>query len=175
MRELKQLPNLLSLSRILLAALFPLTLAHPWWSFAVLAVAGLTDVLDGWLARRSHRAGALGSAVDAIADKLFVLCIVLALVVSHRLSLVEVLLLATRDIGEVALAARLMAADRPIFGRSANVGGKITTILQYVAIVAVVFHRPFAHGLIVLAGTAGIMATIAYWHRDMHDEDHVHV
>lgn len=170
LRDLKRVPNLLSLSRIVLAGVFPLTLGHPWWSLAVLATAGLTDVLDGWYARRTHQESAIGVVVDAIADKLFVICIILALLATHRLSIGDVLLLGVRDIGEMALALRLFVADEHLVGHSPNVGGKLTTVLQYAALVAVIFGSPVARILIVLAAVTGVMATIAYWRRETHSQ-----
>jgi phosphatidylglycerophosphate synthase len=165
-RDLRRLPNLLSLSRFLLAGLFPLTLGHAWWSFTALAVAAVTDIIDGWWARRTHQETALGAVIDALADKVLVLCVVLTLLASGRLSFGGLLLLGTRDLGELALAFRLYIAGRPVFGRSANVGGKIATVLQYAALVAVVFHSSHVALFIGAAAVGGVMATIAYWQRD---------
>lgn len=84
------LPNLLTLSRIvaipLLIALF--WVASPtgnWLAFAVFAAAGLTDLLDGWLARRWQQVSALGRFLDPIADKLLVAAALLMLVAANRI------------------------------------------------------------------------------------------
>jgi phosphatidylglycerophosphate synthase len=138
----------------------------------VLTVAAATDVLDGWLARRAHQESAIGAAVDALADKVFVLTVVFSLLVSGRISVAGVLLLATRDIGEILLGLRLMLMRRSILGHSANAGGKIATILQYVAVVAVVLESSKATLFIGLAGIAGLVATIGYFLREISTEHH---
>ena len=84
---LTKLPNLLTLSRIvaipLLIALFWVPApSGNWLAFAVFAAAGLTDLLDGWLARRWQQVSALGRFLDPIADKLLVAAALLMLV-SH--------------------------------------------------------------------------------------------
>ncbi len=79
------LPNLLTLSRIgaipLLIALFwvPSPTGN-WLAMGVFAIAGLTDLLDGWLARRWQQVSALGRFLDPIADKLLVAAALLMMV-----------------------------------------------------------------------------------------------
>jgi cardiolipin synthase len=89
-------PAWLSLSRVLLAACFPLVVDVPLVALAVLILAGVSDVLDGWVARRYGLVTATGAALDPITDKLFVLTVAVTLVSSGHLSLGEVLLLSTR-------------------------------------------------------------------------------
>src|SRR5687767_2677043 len=99
-RDLIRVPGLLSLSRLPLAAVFPLTVGHPWWSLGVLAAAGISDLLDGWYARRFHQVSVTGAALDGFTDKVFIIAVVISLLVSGSLSPVETLLLGTRDMGE---------------------------------------------------------------------------
>jgi len=87
---LTTLPNILTLSRIVA---IPLLIALFWWpsptgnwlAMAVFAIAGLTDLLDGWLARRWQQVSALGRFLDPIADKLLVAAALLMLVASGRI------------------------------------------------------------------------------------------
>ena len=84
-REACCLPNLLSLSRILLA---PVTVYFLWrtenWASwvaaAVVVVAGITDGLDGYLARRMRQVTLLGVALDPIADKVFAAILTVGLI-----------------------------------------------------------------------------------------------
>ncbi|MBX3203723.1 MAG: CDP-alcohol phosphatidyltransferase family protein [Labilithrix sp.] len=169
-RDLVRVPGLLSLSRIPLAALFPLTLGRPGWGLGLLALAGATDVLDGWYARRFHQQTKTGALLDGVTDKVFVLTVVASLVASGAMSVIETLLLATRDIGELALAIRL-AADprrrRRVKVPAANVGGKIATTLQYAAIVAVILGSSQRALFIGAAALAGLFASASYWNRDV--------
>ncbi len=165
-----RVPGLLSLSRVPLAALFPLTLGRPGWGIGLLALAGATDLLDGWYARRFHQQTSTGALLDGVTDKVFVLTVVASLVVSGSMSLMETVLLGTRDIGELALAVRLgldPRRRRRVKVPRANVGGKIATTLQYAAIVAVILDSSQRAVFIGAAALAGILASASYWNRDV--------
>lgn len=71
---LKHIPNALSLFRLMLIAPFLITLYYQEYRCAlyIFILAGITDGLDGWLARRFHWQSFLGSFIDPLADKLLV-------------------------------------------------------------------------------------------------------
>jgi CDP-diacylglycerol--glycerol-3-phosphate 3-phosphatidyltransferase len=82
---MKNMPNLLSFSRILATLLvFVLAIVNQPWSFLVATVifflASVTDLLDGYLARRYHLVSPLGIFLDLTADKVFVSAILVAFV-----------------------------------------------------------------------------------------------
>lgn len=164
-----RVPGLLSLSRLPLAAAFPLTLGRPGWGIGVLVAAGVTDLLDGWYARRFHEETRTGAALDGITDKVFVLVVVGSLAAYGSMTVLEVLLLATRELGEAALAIRL-AVDPGRRGarvRSANLPGKLATTLQYAAIVAILLELERRSLLVGATALAGLVATASYWSRDV--------
>lgn len=167
-RDLVRVPGLLSLSRVPLAAVFPFTVERPAWAIGTLLVAGATDVLDGWYARRFHQQTRTGAALDGLTDKIFILTVVASLLSSGILSLLEVVLLATRELGELALSVRV-AADRErrrhVTLRPANAGGKIATTLQYAATVAVIAGSEHRVLFIGAAAIAGVFAAASYWNR----------
>ena len=169
-RDLLRVPGLLSLSRVPLAALFPVTIGRPALSIGVLIVAAATDILDGWYARRYHQQTRTGAVLDGITDKIFVLTVIVSLVLSGSMTVIEVFLLGTRELGELALALRL-AVDRRrlrrVRVRSANVGGKMTTTLQYAAVIAVIVGSDHRTVFIGAAALAGILASASYWHREV--------
>jgi cardiolipin synthase len=83
------LPNLLTLSRIaaipvLVALFFVPAPAGPWLALAVFALAGITDFLDGHIARTRQLQSRLGVMLDPIADKLLVASIIFLLVAFGR-------------------------------------------------------------------------------------------
>ncbi len=168
-RDLLLVPGLLSLARLPLAALFPLVLGQPAVAFAVLVLAAVTDVLDGWYARTHGQTTATGAVVDAITDKAFVLAVVVALVVSRHMTLLESLLLGTREVGELPLVVRLALshdARKASTERKANVPGKLATVLQFVAVTAVLFRAPQYESLLWLAAGGGAVAAVSYWLRE---------
>lgn len=158
----------------MLAALFPLTIGHPAWSLSALAIAGATDVADGWYARRFHQQSETGAVLDAFTDKVFVLAVVVSLVATRSMSLAEALLLGTRDFGELALVAVLAIGGRRrqlAAPHSSNIGGKLATTLQYAAVIAIILHRPERALWIGAAAIAGVLASISYWRRDLAREE----
>jgi phosphatidylglycerophosphate synthase len=160
-RDLLNLPGM--------AAAFPLLLERPAAALAVLVIAGATDLLDGWVARRYGLVTATGAALDGVTDKLFIMTVAVTLVVSGRLPLEVVLLLSTREIGEAPLVAWFVLSPRARARRaehpSANALGKIATTLQFVT-VAMAIARATAFGPLVIAtAVAGAVAAISYWIR----------
>jgi len=170
-RDLVLVPNLISLVRVPLAALFVGVAHRPLIALAVLALAGISDMLDGWYARRFRKATATGAVVDPITDKLFVTVVVITLWLDGRLPLWGVILLAARELGELPLVAwwtvsrprRRARAEHP----KANVPGKAATTLQFAAVSAALFASSATAALLVAAGIAGALAAASYWWREL--------
>src|SRR5436190_966123 len=132
MNAVFSLPGLLSLVRLPLAAAFPFALASPPAAAAVLVAAGLSDVLDGWYARRSGQVTPTGAILDPAMDKVFVATVGVTLLARGGLTLPQVLLLLARDALELPLVV-WFAFDVPGFasGRKrvkANRLGKTATV-----------------------------------------------
>ena len=168
-KDLLLVPGLLSLARVPLAVVFPLVLGRPLVAFGVLVVSGLTDVLDGWYARTHGQATPTGAVIDAITDKVFVAAVVVSLVLTHHMTVLESLLLGTREVGELPLVLRLAfsrSARRAGTERKANGPGKLATVLQFVAVTAVLFGAPSYEALLWLAAGGGVVAATTYWLRE---------
>jgi len=170
-KDLLLAPNLLSLARLPLAATFPLTTSVRPFALTVLALAGVSDVVDGWLARRLGQATPTGAVVDPITDKLFVLSVVVTLVTAGELSLMGVLLMSVREIGELPLVFWFIASRRVRGARAtkaaANVPGKAVTLLQFVSITAALLRSPAQAALLYATAGAGLVAALTYWMREV--------
>jgi phosphatidylglycerophosphate synthase len=169
-RDLLLIPNLLSGARIPLAVAFPLASGDAPLALGVLGLAGLTDVLDGWTARKLGQATPVGALVDGISDKVFAASVLGTLIASGMLTPLSALLLATRELAELPLAIRVLASKRARLteiDRRANKLGKVATALEFATVLAVVAHMPGRLGL--LAGTAvvGAAAGASYWLREV--------
>jgi cardiolipin synthase len=169
-RDLLLVPSLISFVRLPLAAVFPFVVGQPWVALGVLVAAGLSDLADGWWARRYDQATATGAVVDPITDKIFVLTVVFTLMASGSLSFVSVLLLSTRELGELPLVvwlatsreARQKRKDHP----KANLPGKAATALQFATVVAALFRWPWTGSLVGVTAAAGVLAAVVYWARE---------
>lgn len=76
------LPNLLSMIRLAGVPLFLWLVLGPeadGWALALLMVAGVTDFLDGYLARKLNQTSAVGQILDPVADRLYILAVVIGL------------------------------------------------------------------------------------------------
>jgi phosphatidylglycerophosphate synthase len=166
-RDLLSTPGFLTLVRVPLALAFPVLVNWRPGAFAILAVAALSDVLDGWCARRSGRTSVAGGIVDPIMDKLFVGSVAVTLLATGRLSLLATLLLGSRDLVELPIALWLAFDPRARRDRSnqlkANVFGKIVTVLQFTTVVAAIVASRYVTLLAVSSGLAGMMAGATYW------------
>lgn len=103
-----KLANLVTLSRaVLIAPILALLLAGwRWPALALYGVAAATDLVDGWLARRSGRASAFGAQLDAVVDNLFSIAILAFLVLDRpRLTARHPLALAILFAGPLAYLA----------------------------------------------------------------------
>lgn len=96
---LRHLPNLISCLRIALVAPLIVTILSGRYEFAlvVAGVAGVSDGVDGWLARRFHWQSRLGSILDPIADKLMLVGCMVALGWLHEAPCWLVALVVVRD------------------------------------------------------------------------------
>jgi CDP-diacylglycerol---glycerol-3-phosphate 3-phosphatidyltransferase len=103
---LAQLPNALTVVRLALIPVFvALMLAadggHSWPAAIVFAAAGITDQIDGFLARRWHVESQFGKVADPLADRLMIDAAVIALFLHDRLPWVGLVLVVGRDIAMI--------------------------------------------------------------------------
>ncbi len=142
------IPNILTLLRI---ALIPLMIVVCLSSFAyakpaaaiIFIVAGLTDLLDGYLARKLNQTSAFGAFLDPVADKLIVVC-ALVIVIYRQPNLhvlIPALIIIAREITVSAL--REWMAELGKRGKVAVSSlGKIKTTVQIIAIVFLLWYHP---------------------------------
>src|SRR5690348_10318762 len=94
---LRALPNIISSSRVLLAAAF-VAAGDANARLGLVGIAGLTDFLDGWIARRGRWTSRMGALIDPIADRIFVLVAVLTFVYIGSLSWLGLFVMLSRDV-----------------------------------------------------------------------------
>ncbi len=170
-RDLLLVPSLLSMTRIPMAVAFPFVQPSRLGSLLIVSAAGLSDVLDGWYARRFDQATPTGAVVDPVTDKLFVLSVVLTLILTRVLPLESVLLLSTREIGELPLLAWFLASHRIRKARAtkaaANLPGKLATAFQFSTIASALLGWPYTKELLFATAGAGAIAAVVYWSREL--------
>jgi CDP-diacylglycerol--glycerol-3-phosphate 3-phosphatidyltransferase len=139
------LPNLLTLGRIAAIPFFVWLLDNPsprrcFWASIVFTAAAITDMLDGYLARKLGVVSLLGKFLDPLADKLIVMAALVWMVPMGRIATWVVVLLLAREISVTGL--RSVAATEGVI-ISAGQDGKTKTALQMIGIVALLLGYPY--------------------------------
>lgn len=143
-------PNGLSLARLLLVPVFAYLIVtrEDGWALVVLAFSGITDFLDGYLARLWHQESALGTLLDPAADRLYILSTLLGLAYRELIPWWLVALVVARD---VVLLAVLPGLARNGYGPlPVHFLGKAAT-----------FNLLYAFPLILLGEGSGVAAEVA--------------
>jgi phosphatidylglycerophosphate synthase len=151
----------ISASRIPLAVLFIVLHGTPA-RLAILAVASVTDLLDGWLARLLG-SSRLGAFVDPVADRLFMACAFGVVAYSGRLESYEVVGVLLRDI--VASAAFFVTAG---LGEPsaipARAGGKAVTVAQMLTLLAFLLAPEYLRPMAWACAAIALYAIGDYYH-----------
>jgi CDP-diacylglycerol--glycerol-3-phosphate 3-phosphatidyltransferase len=153
---------MLSLSRVVLAAAFV-----AWTStnvrLGLVCVAGATDFLDGYVARRGKWTSRWGALIDPIADRVFALVAVSAFLFDGRLSTLGYFVMISRDLMTAIgfLVARMVSWLRPVQFK-ARLSGKVVTVLQLVAFVALLEFPAWITLLLWLVGVASLYSIVDY-------------
>lgn len=131
MLPLHQIPNAVTIGRIILIPpiVALLALEHYLAAVVLLAVAGLSDALDGWLVRRYGWHTPLGAWLDPAADKLLMLGVYVAVTLSGLLPLWLLLLVVGRDVWLTAGSALYRVVVGPLAIRPLLIS-KVNTFLQ---------------------------------------------
>ncbi len=159
---LRSLPNIISLSRVVLAAGF---VAAPTANvrLAIVAFAAVTDFLDGWVARRGNWTSGTGALMDPIADRVFVLVAVSTFLFIGALSTAQYFLLILRDLMTAIgfLVARSVSWLRPVEFKARG-AGKVVTSLQLLTFVALLRQPLLVTPLLWCVGLASVYAIVDY-------------
>ncbi len=165
--QLAQLPNALTVARLALIPVFVVLMVRAghrpsWPAGVVFGIAGITDQVDGFLARRWHVESRFGKLADPLADRLMIDAAVILLFAFNRLPWVGLAVVVGRDAfllaGSSFLAPRRIEVD-------VNVVGKAATWVLYAAIFFRIVTHPATQWPLDLfwAGIAlGLLAGVLY-------------
>jgi cardiolipin synthase len=154
-------PNLLTLMRICLAPFLVSAILENRFrlSFGLFVAAGLTDALDGTLARWLKQRTVLGQYLDPVADKLLLSTLFLVLTHKKLIGVSVTALVFGRDVGILLVAAILYAA----IGRrefKPSLFGKLNTVAQVTAVAAVLLHQIYDARWVIVLRTVALDATV---------------
>jgi cardiolipin synthase len=168
---MRVLPNLLTCLRLLITPLVALSILGGAYGHALgwLVAAGVTDGLDGWLARRYGWSTRFGTLLDPVADKLLLVTVYVSMGIAGLVPNWLVALVVGRDVLILALAgvALLLTAQRSF---PPSTWGKLSTLIQILTGLLAIGSRAsgaavlesFAHAMVFVTAAATLWSGIDY-------------
>ena len=181
MNRLLNIPNIITVGRVILVPVvfWLLITGQTQVAFFVFIIAGISDAVDGYLAKTFGWQTELGAYLDPLADKLLIVSIFLALGVDGKLPLWLVVAVVSRDILIVIAVILSWVLDHPVRIKPLIVS-KANTVAQIVLAATVLADEGFGLGLgwtrflqVWLTGALTVASLAAYlhsWLRHMSDE-----
>jgi cardiolipin synthase (CMP-forming) len=138
------LPNFLTFVRFMLIPLYVFVFVSDYKiiAFLIVVLAGVTDVLDGYIARKRDQVTPIGAMLDPLADKCMMITVIISLVLTNMIPWLAAVFMFIRDVGMILGSAIFHFRGKRTV--PANVMGKLTTVLVYFAFLFIFFEVPFA-------------------------------
>ena len=163
MEESMNLPNKLTIFRVILIPFFIIALLVPgipagnWIALAIFIVASLTDLLDGKIARKYNLVTNFGKFMDPLADKLLVCSALICLVELSRIPSWLVVIIIAREF--TISGFRLIAADNGVV-IAASYWGKFKTTFQMIAVCLMIANIPVLSLLTTVITWIAVILTV---------------
>jgi CDP-diacylglycerol---glycerol-3-phosphate 3-phosphatidyltransferase len=156
------LPNLVSLSRMAMALVASAIVLWAWpagrlWVTVLTATAWLSDMLDGFLARATRGETDAGQSLDLLADKVYILCLLIALAAAHEVPAWVAIVMVARELSVTQM--RVFCAGRHVI-EQVDALGKLKQGVSMLALLALTTEQPGAvcllYGAVLLAVISGL-------------------
>ena len=156
------LPNVISLSRLVLAAAF-VAAPDPRARVLLIVLASISDFLDGWMARRSGETTRWGALIDPIADRAFVFTAICVYLAEGAVTRGEFFTFLARDIATALgfLVARSVARLRPVEFK-ARMSGKIVTVFQLAMLLVAPLAPNLIRPVVLAVGVTAVISIVDY-------------
>jgi cardiolipin synthase (CMP-forming) len=175
------IPNLITIARLIMVPLIVVMIGQERWglAFALFAAAGISDAVDGFIARRFNMRSEFGAYLDALADKALLVSIYVTLSVTAVLPAWLAILVVSRDLMIISaiMVSRLMErplAIKPMFVSKLNTGAQIVFAALVLGTRAFTLDVPtlYLAGMILVAALTIVSAAayLARWMRHMASE-----
>lgn len=161
------IPNLLSIVRLMLIPLIVwlyVVKEEYNWAAVVIFISGVTDIVDGFIARRYNMVSDFGKILDPVADKLTQAAIIICLTVKYKLMFGLIIFFAVKEIIMVTMG--FIAIKKKDSVNSAKWYGKANTVVLYaVMMLLILFPKmsaTLADTLIILCGCMMLLSLVLY-------------
>lgn len=163
-------PNVLSLLRI---AILPVFIVMYIWScntdsgvmqyaaFGLLALSGLTDCFDGWIARKFNQESEIGKLLDPVADKLTQVAVMICLATQYKEFLPLLVICVAKE--SLQGLGGLILLSRGSDMRASKWYGKVSTAVFYISVAAIVLWKDMPEELLIaLVALVGLLMLFAF-------------
>jgi cardiolipin synthase (CMP-forming) len=161
--QMRAAPNQLTLLRLIIVPFIIINIVDErfGWALGLFILAGISDALDGLLARLLKQKTLLGQYLDPIADKLLLSTLFPVLSATHKLPWMVTILVMSRDVSLLIVAAifTLTTSYREF---KPNIFGKINTVAQIATILVVLMDETWNFRWLGVARQLGIWTTMAF-------------
>ncbi len=134
------LPNFLTVLRLFMVPAFVVCYTYSregqYWAAGIFVLAALTDILDGYLARRWHQITDFGKLADPVADKMMQLSAIACLCLSGRIRSWIILIFALKELILIVGSLRLLNIQKYVVYSKWT--GKIATVLLFIAVIVII-------------------------------------
>jgi cardiolipin synthase len=150
------IPNMLSILRLILIPVFVVLYLSNFrysgiYAAEILILSGITDVLDGAIARKFNMTSELGRILDPLADKLTQATICVCLVIRHIAPFWLLFLLILKDFVMIGAGANIIRKGKEMM--SSKWFGKLGTVVFYAAMILIIAFRPTSKIIDILLAT----------------------
>ncbi|WP_055669918.1 CDP-diacylglycerol--glycerol-3-phosphate 3-phosphatidyltransferase [Desnuesiella massiliensis] len=158
------LPNILTIFRLFLIPVFLMvffsgTPNYLLYSIIVFLIAGMTDILDGYIARKYNLVTKWGIVLDPLADKLMLLTVLSSLSIKNIIPSWIFVVVAMKEVLMIISGLFLYKKDTVI---PSNIFGKASTLLFYISIFTLGFNPMAGDNLLYIAVASAVVALINY-------------
>ncbi|NLC67581.1 MAG: CDP-alcohol phosphatidyltransferase family protein [Clostridiaceae bacterium] len=156
------IPNTLTTIRFFLIPVLGYFLYQGYyiWSVIILGLSGLTDILDGFFARKLDMITSWGKFADPLADKLTQLTTLAVLCIKNKIHLIIIVIILLKEILMGIGSLLLYRQDNIVV--SSNWYGKMATVILYFSVILVIFDVPHASVLVTIAVVSSLFSLFMY-------------
>lgn len=155
----RHIPNILSAFRILLVPIFAATYFSPldngrFYALAIFLLAGATDVIDGYIARKFDLITKFGTVLDPLADKLMQLTVLICLTYSALIPMWITTIILVQEFGQIVTGIYMYFRERSTVVPSNRFGKSATVLFAVAILITIIYPESIASMVLVIGALA---------------------
>lgn len=172
-KKIFTIPNVISMFRLFLIPVFIwsyLVVENDILTIVILALSGISDIVDGFIARKFNMISDLGKVLDPIADKFTQFSVIICLIFKFNYIIIPFIFLLIKEISDAITGIAVIKTTKTVI--SAEWHGKLTTVFIYIMMAAHIAWPLFSGGnqipfavsviLVILASCMTVVSFILY-------------